>query len=215
MSGEKKGKWEIRKIEETRRDGKKFWNVIRELLGKNKERDEETFVYSQEGVKKNIEEMTEEYMDKWKKEIYQKIDRVDFSFWYGTDMLRGKKEEMEQEELQENSGIMEKPIIEEEMMEVIKKMKNGKAAGVDGIRTELIKYITRNDSIRKHMVKCCNNVLNERVQEDWLKSNTTMVPKNSKPKILEHRPIAVMVISSKIMRSIYREKIEEHLKNAI
>merc|ERR1712226_818152 len=68
-------------------------------MGNNKERDEETFVYSQEGEKKNIEE------------IYQKTDRVDFSFWYGTDMLRGKKEEMEQEELLENSGIMEKPII--------------------------------------------------------------------------------------------------------
>ena len=39
-----------------------------------------------------------------------------------------------------------------------------------------------------------------------------MVPKNSKPKILEHRPIAVTVISSKIMCSIFREKIEEHLK---
>ena len=63
------------------------------------------------------------------------------------------------------------------------------------------------------MVKCCNNVLNERVQEDWLQSNTTMIPKNRKPKILEHRPIAVTVISSKIMCSIFREKIEEHLKN--
>ena len=81
---------------------------------------------------------------------------------------------------------MKLPIIEEEMMDIIKKMKNGKAAGVDGIRTELKKYITRNDSIRKHMVKCCNNVLNERVQEDWLQLNTTMIPKNRKPKILEH-----------------------------
>ena len=61
------------------------------------------------------------------------------------------------------------------------------------------------------MVKCCNNVLNERVQEDWLQSNTTMIPKNRKPRIQEHRPIAVTVISSKIMCSIFREKIEEHL----
>ena len=67
MSGGKKVQWEIRKIEEIIRDGKKFWNVIRELLGKNKERHEETFVYSQEGEKKNIEETTDEYMDKWKK----------------------------------------------------------------------------------------------------------------------------------------------------
>ena len=51
------------------------------------------------------------------------------------------------------------------------------------------------------------------MQEDWLRSNTTMIPKNRKPKILEHRPIAVTVISSKIMCSFFREKIEEHLKD--
>jgi len=67
MSGKKKGQWEIRKIEETKRDGKKLWNMIRELLGKNKERKKEAFVYSQEGEKKNIEEMTDEYVRKWKK----------------------------------------------------------------------------------------------------------------------------------------------------
>ena len=62
------------------------------------------------------------------------------------------------------------------------------------------------------MVKCCNKVLEEKVQEDWLRSNTTMIPKKRKPKILEHRPIVVTVISSKIMCSLFREKIEEHLK---
>ena len=57
MSGRKKGLWEKRKIEETKRDGKKFWNVIKELLGKSKEKEEEAYVYSEEGEKKNIEEM--------------------------------------------------------------------------------------------------------------------------------------------------------------
>ena len=68
---------------------------------------------------------------------------------------------------------MKKLIIEEEMMDIIKKMKNGKAAGVDGIRAELMKHITRNDSIRKHMVKCCNNVLNEKVQE--VRNSTSLI----------------------------------------
>jgi len=40
-----------------------------------------------------------------------------------------------------------------------------------------------------------------------------MILKNRKPKILEHRPIAVTVLSSKIMCTYYREKIEEHLKD--
>ena len=40
-----------------------------------------------------------------------------------------------------------------------------------------------------------------------------MIPKVSKPKILDHRPIAVTVNSSKLICSILRKKIEEHLKD--
>ena len=54
MSGSKKGLWEEKKIEETWKDGKKFWRMIKELLGKNKEKDEETFVYTEEGDKQEI-----------------------------------------------------------------------------------------------------------------------------------------------------------------
>ena len=40
-----------------------------------------------------------------------------------------------------------------------------------------------------------------------------MIPKVKHPKILEHRPIAVTVNSSKIFWTIMMEKIEVHLKN--
>ena len=40
-----------------------------------------------------------------------------------------------------------------------------------------------------------------------------MIPKEKKTKILEHRPIAVTVNSSKIFWTIIREKIETHLEN--
>ena len=51
MSGSKKGEWEEKKIEETWKDGKKFWTMVKEVLGKYKERDEETFVYTMDGDK--------------------------------------------------------------------------------------------------------------------------------------------------------------------
>merc|ERR1711913_123180 len=85
MSRRKKGLWERRKIEETKKDGKKFWHVIKELLGKSKEREEEAFVFTEDGEKKIIEEMKGTYIDEWKKKIYQKAEIIDFSFWYGTD----------------------------------------------------------------------------------------------------------------------------------
>ena len=106
MSGNKKGDWEKRKIIETKKDSKKFWSMIKELLGKNKDRDEEAYIYTEEGTRKNINEISDEYLKEWKKEIYQKTERVDLSFWYGKEDLKGKKKEMEEEELQGNSGIM-------------------------------------------------------------------------------------------------------------
>ena len=49
-------------------------------------------------------------------------------------------------------------------------MKNGKAAGVDRVSAELMKYITKNEDIKKYMLKCFNNVLKEDIHEDWLLS---------------------------------------------
>ena len=72
MTNKKKGDWEIKKVRETLNDGKKFSTMIKELLGKNKRRDYENFVYTQEGEKKEIMEIAEEYVNKWKQSIYQK-----------------------------------------------------------------------------------------------------------------------------------------------
>ena len=108
-------------------------------------------------------------------------------------------EKMTIEEMGPNSRIMKLPVIEEnELTEVINNMKNGKASGIDGIKSELMKYIIKDEEIRKYTTKCFNNILKEKVDSDWLTSLTTMVPKVKHPKILEHRPIAVTVNSSKI-----------------
>ena len=107
MSGRKKGQWEEKKIEETWKNGKKFWTMIKELLGKNKEKDEETFVYTMEGDKKEIMKYTKEYIDEWKKTVYQKSEKTDFTFWHGSENIRGWKAEMEDKLKEGNSGIME------------------------------------------------------------------------------------------------------------
>ena len=51
MSGDKKSQWESEKITETWKDGKEFWKMIKELLGKNKELVEEAYVYTDDGLK--------------------------------------------------------------------------------------------------------------------------------------------------------------------
>ena len=78
-------------------------------------------------------EMSRDYIDKWKQTIYQKTEKVDFSFWHGDGKNRGIMKDMIDEEKSEDSGIMKFPqISEEELTSVIRSMKNGKASGVDG-----------------------------------------------------------------------------------
>ena len=114
MSGGKKGLWEMKKIEETKKDGKKFWNTVKEILGKSKEREEEAYVFTEEGERKNVIEISNEYMNEWKKKIYQKTDRIDLSFWYGKEDQIGKKEEMEENEKQGDMEIMKIPVMTED-----------------------------------------------------------------------------------------------------
>merc|ERR1711891_31456 len=71
----KKSQWEREKIQETWKDGKLFWNMIRELLGKNREEDEEMFIYDEEGEGKEITEIPEKFVGNWVYNIYQKLLR--------------------------------------------------------------------------------------------------------------------------------------------
>ena len=75
-----------------------------------------------------------------------------------------------------------------------------------------MKTLIKNDDIKNYLLKCFNKAITEEIHEDWLMSRTTMIPKTSKPKIMDHRPIAVTVNSSKIICSILRKKIEDFLE---
>merc|ERR1712236_174447 len=109
----------------------------------------------------------------------------------------------------------EDPVITEgEFVNTINNMKNGKASGVDNIPAEVMKALIKDKKVKEYLLKCFNKALTEEVHEDWLVSRTTMIPKKNKPKILEHRPIAVTVNSNKIICTILREKIEEFLEES-
>ena len=66
-----------------------------------------------------------------------------------------------------------------------------KAAGVDGVKVEVMKHMVKNRRMKLHLLRSFNNCLKEKVNDDWLLSNTTMIAKNKKPTILYFRPIAV------------------------
>jgi len=80
MKGEKKGNWERYKIEEAKTNGKQFWNLLKDLLGKAKKKDKEAYIYIEDGKGHKIENMWTQFMEVWKEGIYQKTPRIDLTF---------------------------------------------------------------------------------------------------------------------------------------
>ena len=109
MSGDKKSQWEKEKITETWKDGKKFWKMIKELLGKNKELIEEAYVYTEDGSKEEIMDCEDSFAQKWTDAIYQRMEKTNFSFWYGEDGKKGLKQIMEEEMKQETQKSWRPP----------------------------------------------------------------------------------------------------------
>merc|ERR1711888_544209 len=100
------------------------------LLGNKKDDNEETYIFDDEGEKREIMDCKSEFLNKWATQVYQRLSKADFSFWNSRE--GGEMQRMM--ELMENgdSGIMEDPVImEKEFVDTINNMKNGKASGVD------------------------------------------------------------------------------------
>ena len=57
---------------------KSQWTMIKKLLGKNKEIVDDAYVYTEEGLKKEIMDYETEYTEKWRSSIYQKYEKTDF-----------------------------------------------------------------------------------------------------------------------------------------
>jgi len=78
----------------TKTNGKQFWTLIKDLLGKVNNKDNEAYIYTEDGKEHKIENMLTQFIEAWKEGIYQKIPRIDLTFWYGGKNSRGKKFEM-------------------------------------------------------------------------------------------------------------------------
>merc|ERR1712030_184603 len=192
--GRKKGNWEKEMIEKAKTNNKILWNFTKDIQGKTKKRDEKTYIYI-EGEKKTIEMVWDLFILIWKRDIYQKAPEMDLTFWYRSRNKVGLKEIMRREDeenmIKGGSRMMPLPIMQEEdLIRIVGRQKNGKVAGTNGIKTETIKHMIKNKKIRKGLVSAFNKCLKEKVNDNWLESYTTMLPKSKKKTgIKEHRPI--------------------------
>ena len=81
-----------KKVIEARKNSKIIWNMAKEIAGKTKKKDEQVYVYSNDMVRKKIEEAWDPFMSDWKIDIYQKTPRMALDFWYGSTNKIGLKE---------------------------------------------------------------------------------------------------------------------------
>ena len=100
-----------------------------------------------------------------------------------------------------------------EVKENLRKLKEKKAAGPDGMKAELYKTLQNNEKFTELLAKCFNKVIEEgRVPVSWKESRTVMVPKKNKPKVTELRPIAMTNVSYKLFMSVVvKNPIEKHI----
>ena len=100
----------------------------------------------------------------------------------------------------------------EDLKRNLKKIKNNKACGPDGIKNEMYKYLVDSPKCLETLEYCFEKELNCTNKPDsWKKSLTKMIPKETKPTVDQFRPIALTDSSYKIFTAMIKEKIEEHL----
>ena len=105
-------------------------------------------------------------------------------------------------------------ITRDDIKKQLKRLKEGKAPGPDGIKPEIYKTFLDSDISINALQQSYKKIIDSgEKNKNWNKSKTTLTPKIKKPTAKDLRPIALTNISYKIFMGIIREKIEEHLEN--
>ena len=104
----------------------------------------------------------------------------------------------------------------EEVVEAIANLKNGKAAGVDGISAEMLKY--GGESIIEWMHRICQLAWEqERVPGDW--TEAVIIPiykgKGDKNECGSYRGISLLSIAGKVYGKVVTKRVKEITKSCI
>ena len=220
---------------------KKLWENIDILRNDKKEDPRLIVLYKENGETIELSDTPEELENKWKT-VYQKHENKIAEVWNPNVRLQYENNINEERvrtlnvhsgqtqitigyHLREHFDMaipvnnkkaypMEKLVLtKDDMKKQLTKMKNGKAAGTDGIKPDFYKALTNSNKCITKLAECQNKTLqNKKGQENWKESRTTLVPKKSRPTVLDLRPIAILNNSCKIFMGAIKTKIEEHLQ---
>ena len=109
-------------------------------------------------------------------------------------------------------AIMKMDIQPEDVEQVLKGLKNRKAPGPDGLKNELYKKLKDDRFILNTLTECFNDIVETgNAPEEWKNSRTVMIPKTSKPRVDELRPVALTNSSYKVFMTLIKNNLENHI----
>ena len=105
-----------------------------------------------------------------------------------------------------------RPLTQEELDSVLRKIKNRKAAGLDEIPPEVWKTRQFDDILLRH----CNAVYNQNPIDRWMKGCILPFPKKSDLGLAKnYRGITLTSIAAKIYNALLRNRIEPEIDNIL
>ena len=109
---------------------------------------------------------------------------------------------------------MKKPEMKEnDLKDGLKKLRNNKATGRDGLRGEWYKELGTRSICKETMMRCMNNVTTEEeVPKRWKTSRTKLIKKTRRPTVKDYRPIALLDVGYKLYMGFIKNEIEDHIK---
>ena len=222
------------------KENRKLWEHIKKLKGEEKKR-EIVKIYNEEGEELIRRTLTEELEEYWKT-IYQKHRNDLYEIWNQENRtnyeqnMRNQREQMLIEVMQDNETMqineqirehfdlameisqrlvipmIDHKITPKEIQTQLKKTKDKKSPGPDGLKAELLKVLTESEVCMKELARCYNTIIETGEKPSgWELSHTKMISKNKKPTVGELRPIALLDTLYKTFMGTIREKIEKHL----
>ena len=110
--------------------------------------------------------------------------------------------------------ILNIDINEEKVENVLKKLKNKKAPGPDGLKNEMYKKLSDDKLTINTLTECYKKLIEgSSIPTEWKKSVTIMIPKMRKPTVNQLRPLSLTDVSYKIFMSLIKDEIEKHIKD--
>ena len=177
-------------LQEIKEEVPKYW---REYLGKEKNEIDQVW---NKGKKRELQE-------KWKKEVKSEPSFIIFKEGVF------KVEQPEQEIIPMKLKAIEK----DTMSKKLEKIKNKKSSGPNLLKPELYKELGNSDFCTKTMARVYENQIHsDKIPKSWKGTRTKVIKKIKKPTVKDFRPIALANISYKLLMSIVKDQIEEHIE---